>query len=102
MKVSIDRYRVLHLFILMGCSFILAETLVSKWEWSYMSAYGFAISITTQISNAINNNANNPRITNDGGPNDAAEKKREEKRERIIDKRKERKSGAVTGSKKRK
>ena len=100
MKVTIDRYRVLHLFILVGCSFILAETLVSKWGWSYMSAYGFAISITTQISNAINKD--NPRITDNDGPTDAAEKKREEKRERIIDKRKERKSGALTGSKKRK
>ena len=49
-----------------------------------MSAYGFAISVITQI----NNYANNPRIADSDGPNDAAEKKREEKRERMIDKRK--------------
>ena len=63
-----------------------------------MSAYGFAISVITQI----NNYANNPRIADNDGPNGAAEKKREEKRERIIDKRKERKRSGVAGSNKRK
>jgi hypothetical protein len=53
MKVTIDRYRVLHLIILMTCSCILAETLISKFAWARLSAYGIACTVVTGSSNGI-------------------------------------------------
>ena len=60
-----------------------------------MSAYGLAITITTQISNAINKiNEEKEYEANI----DAAEKKRQEKRERVLEKRMERKNNGQSGA----
>ena len=93
MKVTIDRYRILNLVILLACSGVLAEIIISKFEWSRLSAYGFTITICVQISNAINKiNLEAQQNKN----NDAAEKKRLEKIERVLEKR-----AAGMGKKKR-
>ena len=100
MKVNLDRYRIFHLIVLLACSFVVAETLIAKMEWTKMSAYGLAITITTQLSNAINS-ANKDA---DAADESAAEKKRQEKRERVLEKRRERRNGqpGITNNKKRK
>ena len=54
MKVTIDRYRIFNLVLLLACSGVLAEIIIFKFEWSRLSAYGFTITICVQISNAIN------------------------------------------------
>ena len=93
MKVTIDRYRIFNLVILLACSGVLAEIIISKFEWSRLSAYGFTITICVQISNAINKlNLEAQQNKN----NDAAEKKRLEKIERVLEKR-----AAGMGKKKR-
>ena len=96
MEVTLDRWRILHLILLMTASFIVAEILIKKWEWASLSAYGFAITITTQISKVINPDPNDD-------VEDAADKKREEKRERVLEKRRERRKGetGVAGKKKK-
>lgn len=76
MKVTVDRYRILHLVLLLACSCVIGQILISKWEWGVMSAYGFATTITIQISNALYS------LNTTNGDTDEAEKKREEKRER--------------------
>ena len=60
-----------------------------------MSAYGFACTITSQISTAMN-----PQPEDEV---DAADKKRQEKRERVAEKRKGRRTGetGVAGKKKK-
>jgi hypothetical protein len=88
MKITFDRYRILHLFLLMACTFILAETLIAKMDWSKLSAYGFACTVVTQISNAMN------PIESDNSEPPAADKKKHEKRRRIVEKRRERRSGS--------
>jgi hypothetical protein len=93
MKVTIDRYRILNLIILLACSSILAEIIISKFEWARLSAYGFTITICVQISNAINKLNLEQQQNNN---NDAAEKKRLEKSERVLEKR-----AAGLGKKKR-
>ena len=84
MEVTIDRYRVLHLVLLMFSSFIIAKILILKWEWSLLSAYGFGVTISTQVSNSIS------KIIEDES-NSTEDKKREEKRERV-EKRRERRN----------
>ena len=84
MKVTIDRYRILNLGILLACSGVLAEIIISKFEWSRLSAYGFTITICVQIINAINQLNVEAQQNNH---NDAAEKKRLEKSERVLEKR---------------
>ena len=93
MKVTIDRYRIFNLVILLACSGVLAEIIISKFEWSRLSAYGFTITICVQISNAINKLNVEAQQNNN---NDAAEKKRLEKSERVLEKR-----AAGMGKKKR-
>ena len=93
MKVTIDRYRIFNLVILLACSGVLAEIIISKFEWSRLSAYGFTITICVQISNAINKLNLEAQHNNN---NDAAEKKRLEKSERVLEKR-----AAGMGKKKR-
>jgi len=85
MEVTIDRYRVLHLIVLMFTSYIIAKILILKWDWSSMSAYGFGVTISTQISNAMHT------INNDKSNAMAIDQKREEKRERV-EKRRERRN----------
>lgn len=88
MKVTFDRYRILHLILLMACSWVLAKILIAKLEWTAMSAYGFACTLTTQINQAINS-----AKKDDDGDNNGAEKKRQDKRDRVLEKRKERRNG---------
>ena len=83
MKVTIDRYRILHLLLLMGTSFVLAETLIHKLEWTPLSAYGLACTLTTQISSALYGQTEEDDVN-------AADAKRKEKRERVAEKRRER------------
>ena len=70
MEVTIDRYRVLHLIVLVFGSYIIAKILILKWEWSSLSAYGFGVTITTQVSNGIS------KIIEDES-NNTVDKKRE-------------------------
>ena len=84
MEVTIDRYRVLHLIVLMFSSYIIAKIFILKWEWSSLSAYGFGVTITTQISNVIIHKINEDK-------SNVIDKKREEKRERV-EKRRERRN----------
>jgi len=95
MEVTIDRYRVLHLALLMFSSYIIAKILILKWEWSSLSAYGFGVTISTQVSNALS------KIIEDES-NSTVDKKREEKRERV-EKRRERRNqqNKVSNSKKK-
>ncbi|KAL7527882.1 hypothetical protein ACHAWF_002347 [Thalassiosira exigua] len=95
MKVTIDRYRILHLILLIICSFILAEILIKKLGWSRLSAYGFACTLTSQISQAIH------RLQTDNP--DGEDEDRQDKRERVIQKRRDRRTGesGVRGKKKR-
>jgi len=95
MKVTIDRYRILHLVMLMICSYLLAEALIAKMEWTPLSAYGLACTITTQISNGINSQYNEDEA------NSPVEKRREDKRERVLEKRRERRTTGEAGKKKR-
>ena len=83
MKVTIERYRVLHLLVLTGCSFVLAEILIHKLGWTALSAYGMACTFTSQVSSAIYAQTEEEEV-------DAAELKRKEKRERVAEKRRER------------
>jgi hypothetical protein len=53
MKVTFDRYRFFHLIILIACSCIFAEILISKLALARLSAYGFACSVVTGLSRAI-------------------------------------------------
>mmetsp|Transcript_15715 Transcript_15715/g.33228 ORF Transcript_15715/g.33228 Transcript_15715/m.33228 type:complete len:95 (+) Transcript_15715:180-464(+) len=94
MKINLDRWRILHLLVLMGISFVLAEILIAKMGWTGLSAYGFACTITTQINNAINPDPN-------AEAEEAAEKKRQEKRDRVVEKRQLRRKEGVAGKKKR-
>ncbi|KAL3771102.1 hypothetical protein ACHAWU_006479 [Discostella pseudostelligera] len=90
MEITIDRYRILHLILLIVCSHVIARFLINSWEWTPLSAYGLAVTVTTQISNAITQNNIN------AGNNDednVVDKRRQEKRERVLMKRRERKSG---------
>jgi len=79
----------------MFSSFIIAKILILKWEWSSLSAYGFGVTITTQVSNAVS------KIIEDES-NNTVDKKREEKRERV-EKRRERRNqqNKVSNSKKK-
>lgn len=86
MKVNFERSRILHLVILLAISFIIAQTIMAKTEWTALSAYGFAITITTQINNAIYSNR-------DDEVDDSADKMRQKKRERMLEKRRERRKG---------
>ena len=96
MEVTIDRYRVLHLVLLMFSSFIIAKILISKWEWSSLSAYGFGVTISTQVSNALS------KIIEDES-NSTVDKKREEKRERVEQRRERRnQQNKVSNSSKKK
>ena len=95
MKITFDRYRILHLILLVACSFILAETLIAKMEWSKLSAYGFACTMISQLSNAIS-----PIESDDSKRTAAEETKRQDKRERTLEKRRERRNGVA--NKKRK
>mmetsp|Transcript_7648 Transcript_7648/g.12379 ORF Transcript_7648/g.12379 Transcript_7648/m.12379 type:complete len:100 (-) Transcript_7648:123-422(-) len=99
MEINLDRWRILHLLLLLTVSSILAQILIAKFEWAALSAYGFAITITTQINNAINSD----QLNGDLNADDAADKMRQEKRERVLEKRKERRKGGtgVTGKKKK-
>mmetsp|Transcript_56191 Transcript_56191/g.119496 ORF Transcript_56191/g.119496 Transcript_56191/m.119496 type:complete len:96 (-) Transcript_56191:28-315(-) len=94
MKVNFDRWRILHLLLLMVISSILAEALIAKLEWTSLSAYGFAITITTQISNAFNPDSVDA--------DDAADDMRQKKRERILEKRRERRKGDMGAAGKKK
>lgn len=84
MKVTFDRYRVLHLIILMTCSCILAETLISKFMWARLSAYGIACTVVTGSSNGIRSiiEKNDNECQND------IRRVREEKMEKRRDRRK--------------
>ena len=90
MKITFDRYRILHLFLLMACTFILAEILIAKIYWSKLSAYGFACTVVTQINNAMN------PIESHSEDLSAADEKKRDKRGRILEKRKERRSGLTS------
>ena len=90
MKFTFDRYRILHLILLMACSYIVAETLIAKMEWSKLSAYGFACTVITQLNNAIN-----PIESDDSKHTAAEETKKQDKRERILEKRRERRKGVA-------
>jgi len=79
----------------MFSSYIIAKILILKWEWSSLSAYGFGVTISTQVSNALS------KIIEDES-NSTVDKKREEKRERV-EKRRERRNqqNKVSNSKKK-
>lgn len=95
MKVNIDRYRILHLILLIAISSVVAETLVTKLDWTRMSAYGFACSVTSQVSQRVYSILN---PSEEEQAADAAEKKRLDKRERVLEKRRGRKIDAEFGS----
>ena len=69
----------------MSISFILAQILIRKLGWTPLSAYGIATTITTTINNAIIN----PPDFNDNHEIEA-DRERQKKRERLLDKRRER------------
>lgn len=99
MKVTIDRYRILHLVLLMACSFVLGEILIAKMGWAPLSAYGFACTVTSQISSAAREALANKDQKEEV---DSAQKKREEKRGKVLEKRRGRRSGELAGAGKKK
>ncbi|KAL7441636.1 hypothetical protein ACHAXH_008729, partial [Discostella pseudostelligera] len=90
MEIIIDRYRILHLILLIVCSHVIARFLINSWEWTPLSAYGLAVTITTQFSNAITRHNTNADNTEE---DDVVDKRRQERRERVLMKRRERRSG---------
>jgi len=53
MKVTLDASRILHLVILICLSFTGAWFLVTYFEWTPMTAFGFACTLVTQLSNLL-------------------------------------------------
>jgi DNA integrity scanning protein DisA with diadenylate cyclase activity len=86
MKVTFDRYRVLHLIILIACSSILAETLISKLALARLSAYGFACTIITRLSNGVRSILE--KSDSDRQAQNSMRRLREEKMEKRRDRRK--------------
>ena len=105
MKIVVNRNRVLHLLLLIVCSHIIARFLINSWEWAPLSAYGLACTIATQFSNAIisirNGDADTTNNNNNNNNGDGDDQKRKEKRDRIVMRRRERKSGMVVGTKRK-
>ncbi len=95
MKVTINHNRILHLFLLVVCTHFIARFLIRAWRWTPLSAYGLACTITTQVSNAIM--GCNVEHTNGG----IEDKEREVKGERVLMKRKARRSGLAAGTKRK-
>ena len=91
MQVTLDAQRILHLMALLLSSYIIAKLLQVRFEWTPLSAWGFGISISCQVSNAIlkimdpesNINSNNNNL-------DENEKRWQEERKKELEKRKER------------
>jgi hypothetical protein len=51
---SIDKSRLLHLLLLLGLSYAGGKVLLHFFEdWSPTAAYGFAITVVCQVSNAV-------------------------------------------------
>mmetsp|Transcript_6497 Transcript_6497/g.9947 ORF Transcript_6497/g.9947 Transcript_6497/m.9947 type:complete len:92 (+) Transcript_6497:140-415(+) len=53
MLVTIDAPRVLHLFILIGITYLVGTYLINQYEWNHLTAYSLSCTVTVQISNAI-------------------------------------------------
>lgn len=53
MKVKVDAWRILHLFVLVGLTYALGRNLVKAWDMSNLSAYGLSCFATCQASNVL-------------------------------------------------
>ena len=53
MKVTVDTKRLLHLGILLIVTHVLGQYLMTNYEWTFLSAYGFSCSLSCQMSNAL-------------------------------------------------
>ena len=96
MKVNLDRWRILHLIALILVSHVLAQALMHKYGWPRLSAYGFAVTVATQMSNAMH-----PPDHPAESKQNAAETRRQEKRAQVVRERALRK-GDAGAAKKRK
>mmetsp|Transcript_53251 Transcript_53251/g.79090 ORF Transcript_53251/g.79090 Transcript_53251/m.79090 type:complete len:94 (-) Transcript_53251:348-629(-) len=53
MIVTIDKTRVLHLFLLIVLTILGGYTLISRYGWNKLSAFGLSCSVTCQVSSII-------------------------------------------------
>lgn len=53
MIVTVDTPRVLHLFLLLGVTYLGGRILIDRFDWSGLSAFGLSCTVACQLSNAI-------------------------------------------------
>jgi hypothetical protein len=53
MKINLESTKIVHFLFLLGLTLLGGWVLMDRYEWPYLSAFGFACTVTVQLSNLM-------------------------------------------------